>query len=258
MKKITSVLVLLLVLTAGLVSAQGQAGSNSSDPFDVQLRFYKAALKNYDLQAATVALYTMQALKPERSDLNDSLALLYFAGERWAQAYLVGQAIVNGDPKRNDMLEMVAVSKQNLGMIKESLADYEKLYGTEKSVYFLYQMATLQYQLKRYGECVASLDQILANADADKQKVNIRVQGGTQDVPMKAAAYNVKGICALELNQPDAAKDNFNKALQAYPDFVLAKANLENLAKKQSGGAATKPAAGNTAKPATAPAAVKH
>lgn len=259
MKKLNFILLLLLVLSVGLVSAQGQTGSNSSDPFDVQLRFYKSALKNYDLQAATVALYTMQALKPERSDLNDSLALLYFAGERWAQAYLVGQAIVNGDPKRNDMLEMVAVSKQNLGMIKESLADYEKLYGTEKSVYFLYQMATLQYQLKRYGECVASLDQILVSADADKQKVNIRVQGGTQDVPMKAAAYNVKGICALEINQPDAAKDNFNKALQAYPDFVLAKANLETLAKKQAGGAGTtaKPAAGTT-KPATTPAAVKH
>ena len=259
MKKLNFILLLLLVLTVGLVSAQGQAGSNSSDPFDVQLRFYKSALKNYDLQAATVALYTMQALKPERSDLNDSLALLYFAGERWAQAYLVGQAIVNGDPKRNDMLEMVAVSKQNLGMIKESLADYEKLYGAEKSVYFLYQMATLQYQLKRYGECVASLDQILGSADADKQKVNIRVQGGTQDVPMKAAAYNVKGICALELNQPDAAKDNFNKALQAYPDFVLAKSNLETLAEKQAGGTGTaaKPAAGTT-KPATTPAPAKH
>ena len=225
----------------------------STDPFDVQLRFYKSALKNYDLQAATVALYTMQALKPERADLNDSLALLYFAGERYAQAYLVGQAIVNADPKRNDMLEMVAVSKQNLGMIKESLADYEKLYGAEKSVYFLYQMATLQYQLKRYGECVASLDQILANADADKQKVSIRVQGGSQEAPMKAAAYNVKGICAMELNQPDAAKENFNKALQIFPDFVLAKANLDTLEKKQHG---DKAAASAASKPATAPA--KH
>ena len=241
---------LLMLATGGnLLFAQV-----SSDPFDVQMRFYKAALKNYDLQAATVALYTMQALKPERADLNDSLALLYFAGERYAQAYLVGQAIVNADPKRNDMLEMVAVSKQNLGMIKESLADYEKLYGAEKSVYFLYQMATLQYQLKRYGECVASLDQILGSADADKQKVSIRVQGGSQDAPMKAAAYNVKGICAMELNQPEAAKENFDKAIQIFPDFVLAKANLQTLEKKQHG---DKPAAGTTAgKSGAAP--VKH
>src|SRR5579863_3354778 len=204
---------------------------SSSDPFDVQNRCYKAALKNYDLQAATVALYNMLALKPERTDLNDSLALLYFAGERYAQAYLVGQAIVTSDPKRNDMLELVAVSKQNLGLIKESLADYEKLYAAQKSVYYLYQMATLQYQLKRYGECVASLDQIISSPEAEKQKVNIRIQGGSQDVPMKAAAYNIKGICAVDLNQKEAAKENFDKALSLFPDFVLAKGNLDALKK---------------------------
>jgi tetratricopeptide (TPR) repeat protein len=180
----------------------------------------------------------MQALKPERTDLNDSLALLYFAGERYAQAYLIGEEIVKNDPKRKDMLELVAVSKQNLGLIKESLADYEKLYAIDKSIFYLYQMATEQYQLKRYGECVASLDQIIASPDADKQKVNIRMQGGGQEVPMKAAAYNVRGICAVDMGQKDAAKDNFNKAIQIAPDFALAKGNLDALDKDE------KPAAG--------------
>ncbi len=226
MKKFTST-ILLAFICIGLLSAQ--------DAFDVQSRIYKTALKNYDLQAATIALYNMQALKPERADLNDSLALLYFAGERYAQAYLIGEGIVTADPKRNDILELVAVSKQNLGMVKEALADYEKLYGVDKSVFYLYQMSTLQYQLKRYGECVASLDQIIANADADKQKVNIRLQQGSQEVPMKAAAYNVKGICAMELNQEEAAKQNFNKAIELFPDFALAKGNLDLVNKKKAG-----------------------
>lgn len=225
----TKLLSVLLLAAFTCSSAMAQ-----KDAFEVQTTVYKTALKNYDLQAATIALYNMQALKPERTDLNDSLALLYFAGERYPQAYLIGEQIVKADPKRNDMLELVAISKQNLGMIKEALADYEKLYAAEKSIYFLYQQSTLQYQLKRYGECVASLDQIINSQDADKQKVNIRLQQGTQEVPMKAAAYNVKGICALELNQDDAAKQNFDKAVQLFPDFVLAKGNLELLAKKKA------------------------
>jgi tetratricopeptide (TPR) repeat protein len=159
--------------------------------------------------------------------LTDSLAYVYFAGERYPQAYLVGESILAKDPSRKDILEMVAVSKQSLGMLKESLADYEKLYAADKSVYFLYQIATLQYQLKRYGECVASLDQIIANPDAAKQNVNIQTQGGSQSVVMKAAALNVKGICALELNQNQAALDNFNKALEIAPDFALANGNKE-------------------------------
>ncbi len=228
MNKIIFASIFSFIFAFQTLSAQNTA----VDPFDIQTTVYKTALKNYDLQAATYALYNMLALKPARTDLNDSLALIYFAGERFAQAYITGEQILKNDPKRKDMLELVAISKQNLGLIKESLADYEKLYGIDKSLFYLYQMATLQYQLKRYGECVASLDQIIANPEAEKQKVNIRVQGGQQEVPMKAAAYNVKGICAVDLSQPDAARDNFNKALKIYPDFVLAKGNLESMDKK--------------------------
>ncbi|MES2621479.1 MAG: hypothetical protein V4615_11570 [Bacteroidota bacterium] len=231
MKKNIFSFLTLSLFTFSFLSAQNAV---SSDPFEVQSRFYKLALKNYDLQAATVAVYNMLALKPERADLNDSLALLYFAGERYAQASLLGEEIIKVDPKRKDMLELVAVSKQNLGMIKESLGNYETLYASEKSVYYLYQIATLQYQLKRYGECVASLDQIIANPEAEKQKVSIRVQAGTQEVPMKAAALNVKGICAVELSQEEVAKDNFNKALQIFPDFSLAKGNLDAISNKKA------------------------
>lgn len=223
---------------------------NAQDAFDIQKRVYQNALKNYDLQTATYALYQMIALKPEKTELNDSLAILYFAGERYGQAYLVGEQILRNTPNRTDILELVAVSKQNLGMIKEALADYEKLYGQEKSLYYLYQIATLQYQLKRYGECVSSLDQIISNPESAKQKVNIVVQGGSQDVPMAAAALNVKGICAMELNQEEAAKDNFGKALQLYPEFALAKGNLDMINQKAKQPAA-KTAAPATTKPAT-------
>ena len=240
MKKILLSTLLATACFIGSLSAQ--------DAFEVQMKAYKIALKNYDLSADTNSVYVMMALKPERVDLNDSLALLYFAGERYGQAYIIGEEILKANPNRKDMLELVAVSKQNLGMVKESLADYEKLYSADKGIYYLYQIATLQYQLKRYGECVASLDQIINNPESAQQKVNIMLQGGSQDVPMKAAALNVKGICALELNQEDAAKDNFNKALEVFPDFVLPKGNLEMIAKQK---AQAKPASTTSTAPKT-------
>lgn len=244
-KKLFSTFVVLIAVCS-IAFAQNTA---NNDPFEVQNRVYRAALKNYDPSTAIVALYSMMAMKPERKDLNDSLAFLYFGSERYAQAFIIGEEIVKNNPQRNDMLELVAVSKQNLGMIKESLADYEKLYASQKSLFYLYQAATLQYQLKRYGECVTSLDQIINDPKADKEKVNIRLQTGNQEVPMKAAALNVKGICAVELNQEEAAKENFAKALQIFPEFALAKGNLESLNKKKE----AEPAATTT--PAATPAA---
>ena len=234
---------LFMLFTCSFIFAQG-------DAFDIQMKVYKAAMKNYDFQTAISAIYGMEAIKPERTDLNDSLAIIYFEDEKYAQAMIVSQGILAADPKRNDMLEMQAISKQKLGMVKESLSDYEKLYGVDKQVYFLYQMATLQFQLERFGECLASIDQIIASPDADKQKVNIPVQNRTQTVPMKAAAYNIKGICAAQLNQPDAAKENLKKAIELFPDFVLAKANLEAIDKKAGDKGAAKPAGTPAAKSA--------
>jgi tetratricopeptide (TPR) repeat protein len=221
--------------------AAGTQGTNTT-LFDAQVAAYKTAMKYYDLQSAASAVYTALALKPERVDLVDTLAYIYFAGEKYPQAFLVGEDLLKKDANRNDIREIVAVSKQSLGMVKESLADYEKLFGATKDLQFLYQMATLQYQLKRFGECINSLDQIIANPESAKLEVALRNQDGSgQKVPMKAAAYNVKGICAMEVNQKDAAKENFSKALELYPDFQLAQNNVKFLSQPADPKATTTP-----------------
>ena len=111
MKKILVTIFLTLVLLTSTVRAQD---------FDTQMKVYSSALKYYDLNVAVSALYNAMALKPDRKDLRDSLALLYFAGERYGQAYTLGEEILKENPKRNDILEMVAVSKQSLGLIKDA------------------------------------------------------------------------------------------------------------------------------------------
>ena len=242
MKKIILTLTLTIVLSMASVSAQ--------DAFETQMKVYASALKYYDLQVASTALYNAMALKPERKDLRDSLALIYFAGERYGQSFTLGEEILKEQPKRTDILEMVAVSKQSLGLAKEALADYESLHKTEKQVFYLYQIATLQYQLKRFGECVASLDQIIADETSAKQEVTIRNGNNTsQKVPMRAAAYNVKGIVALELNKESEAKELFNQAIKLFPDFALAKGNLALVEQREAKGTGT----GTASKPGNAP-----
>jgi tetratricopeptide (TPR) repeat protein len=138
------------------------------------------------------------------------------------------------------MLEMAAISKQSLGALKEALADYESLYKQKPDLYSLYQIATLQYQLKRYGESVISCDQIIANPESEKLEASISMKGGSQKVPLRAAAHNVKGIIAMDLNQPEVAKLQFETALKLFPDFALAQGNLAALAQNKQ--AATTPA----------------
>ena len=174
-----------LTLSALFVCMSTMLFAQQPDAFDTQYKVYKNAMRFYDLQAASNALYNMIAIKPEREDLNDSLAFIYFAGERYGQAYLLGEEILKKSPEKTDILEVVAVSKQSLGLTKEALANFESLYQRTKSLYYLYQVATLQYGLQRYGECIASLDIIIASPDAATQKINIRNPNNTsQEVPM--------------------------------------------------------------------------
>jgi Tfp pilus assembly protein PilF len=72
------------------------------------------------------------------------------------------------------------------------------------------------------------------------------MKGGSQKVPLRAAAFNVKGIIAMDLNQPEVAKLQFETALKLFPDFALAQGNLAALAQnKQAATPAPKPQTGN-------------
>ena len=188
---------------------------------------FKNALKYADYVVAKQALYEMITLAPENKMLKDTLAIVYFKIEAYAQCILLTREILEEDPSKNSMLEIKAISEQNIGLIKEALEDYETLFKSSKDVYHLYQVATLQYQLKRFGECNATVGAIIQNEDAKSKKVSIfDQQNRQQQVPLDAAAYNLLGVMALDTNDEPKAKEFFTKAVELFPEFALAKNNI--------------------------------
>lgn len=190
---------------------------------------YENAMKYNDFIVARTSLYSMLALKPERTGLKDTLTYLYYNTNSYVQVILLGKEILETKPDKAEILELVAVSQQNLGMLKEALESFEKLFALSKDVYHQYNIASLQYMLKRYGECSESLNAILGAPQTDAVVAISDGQNESQQVPVKAAAYNMRGVVALEINQSDVAKQNFEKAIELHPDFVLAKNNLEKV-----------------------------
>jgi len=161
---------------------------------------------------------------------------LYFNAGAYVQTILLGKEIMEQKPDNKEVLELVAVSEQNLGAQKEALEHYEQLYQLTQSPFHLYQIASLQYSLKRYGECEMSVNRILADPAAGEEMVGITIgKGQTQKVPLKAAAYNMKGVIAMDLSKNDIAKNNFEEALEIFPEFQLASLNLKSLTEGESG-----------------------
>lgn len=235
---------LLTLFASSFAFAQTKPSIANKDTasYRIERAVYLNALKYSDLAVAKNAVYKMIALNPTDQTLKDSLLFIYFNAGSFGQSILLCRELLAADASRSNILEIKAVSEQNLGMVKESLESYEKVFAQSKSIYHQYQIAVLQYQIKRFGECNANLSEILKNEKALTEKVTITVtQEQSQQVILKAAALNILGVMNLEGKRDVEAKANFAEALKIQPDFALAKNNL-SLVEKKSKPAAPKPA----------------
>lgn len=197
---------------------------------------YQIAAENMDYSTAINMMCLRIAEKPDDLALRDTLTQLYFSSGAYTQAILQGTKILEKQPKNLTMMEILASSNQAMGRLKEALVYYEQLYTAKKSLNSLYQISVIQYQLQRVGECMGTINQVIANPNAEKEKIRINInQMQQQEVFYKAAALNLKGVLEKGLGKLDDAKKSFEEALKINPNFELPKGNIKALNEKNSG-----------------------
>jgi len=222
MKKIICFLTMIL-LGNHAWSQKSKTGSDST----VLWQTYKIAIEFNDLLVAKNSLFQISAAYPNDKSVYDSLATIYFIMGAYPQA-------VHAAEKAHETValnEIRAYSYRNMGDLKTALALFESLYGLNQSPENGYQVASIQYSLKRFGECEAILEKILKHPDsADKKVVIAMDQGTNQEISYLAASENLKGALMLEMGKTEIARGCFERALAAEPAFILAKNNLDKLA----------------------------
>jgi tetratricopeptide (TPR) repeat protein len=209
--------------------------NSSQTMLKTQKEVYQQALEYNDLATATQAVYNILELSPQDSAYKDSLAQIYFSRGAHVQAVNVGDELLNNRPEDTTLLEMMAVSKEAIGQNEEALNHYGKLFKKQDDPYYQYQIASIQFKMKRYNECNSTLQTLLQRSDLKDKKVSISYKRGRQQqVPVEAAAYNIRGVLALQLKKNDVAKKSFKKATELHKDFVLAKNNLKAMQNAQN------------------------
>lgn len=210
------------------VTAITQPAVLERDTVPMEVKMYKNAMLFGDYEVARNAVFALLTQFPNRIDYLDTLARIYFSTGAYSQALLASKIYLERDPQSVQMMELSAICEGAINNNKESLDMYEKLYAKTKSIYHAYQIAVLQYSLKRFGECETTVATVINDPQASKEKININIdQQKSQEVPLIAAAFNLRGVLLKELSKPDLAKQDFEAALKLAPDFALAKNNLE-------------------------------
>lgn len=228
------VFVCLLAISAGTV--YGQTATDSIPKLDPKVKnalnaadqmAYQTALKYNDLEIAKSKLFDLIVRNPEDLRYMEALGSLYFESGINASAALVAMDILQKNDKNVGAMEIAAYSLEQLGAFDRALPYYESLHLLTGDNFSLYKSAYLQYSMKRYAEAMNSVNMLVKNAKPD-EKIGFAVsETETQQVNMKAAALNLKGLVYLDQNSKAEAKTAFNEAISLEPNFNQAKENLQ-------------------------------
>ena len=235
MKRIILIIVLVI---AGLINNQAQAQEAPADSiktdgfFNLYAGIYNLSTQFNDPAVTRMALYHLLMVSGNKVGILDSLALNYYDNQEWISVALVTKENLQINPDNELALELAGLAYENLGIKDKSLEQYESLFLKNDKTNTLYKVAFFQYELKRYKEALASAEILLNRTDIDEQKLYFpKVDKTQQEVSMKSALLNLKGLIAKEEGDITKAKEYYLEALKGTPGFEVAQKNLQEAGK---------------------------
>lgn len=234
-KKVLYPLAVLLLLGSFSLPVQGQNKEiQNTQLYKLYQMKYIFARKYNDDVVAKDAMFSMIAMDPSDDSLKLQLSYYYFESGQFASSLFSSGDILGRNPENLDALRINAMSYERMGVKDKAIESYESLYLKTSDIAVLYQVAVLQFDLKRFTECITNLDIIIKDPQAGALKLKFaKSDSEQQDIPMNAAAYNVKGMVYKQQGNIEEAKKNFQKALEIQPDFALVLQNLEEINSKK-------------------------
>ncbi|MEB2783828.1 tetratricopeptide repeat protein [Algoriphagus persicinus] len=187
---------------------------------------YQLALRYNDVGAAKNSLYHLIVRNPDDIRYVEMLGTLYYEAGQAMSAALVSMDVLTVNDKSITSLEIAAYSLEQVGALEKALPYFESLYLLSGDNFSLYKTGFIQYSLKKYPEALNSMNMLVKNAKPEDKVGFPKSQTETQEVSMKAAALNLKGMIYLDQGSKIEAKTAFEEAISLDPAFDLAKENL--------------------------------
>jgi len=187
----------------------------------------RQALAYGDNTIATNSLYSIIAKEGATSTYKDSLAYVYFGARKYSSCFMVCTDILSRNATKQDIMEMQAVSLEGLGAYDKAAQSYAKLVVKSNNNYHAYKLANIYYSLKKNKEALNAIKKAEELKDTGEIKITTPINKKlTQQVSLKAAIANVKGLIQFAMEDFTAANASFQVAITLEPEFKLAKDNL--------------------------------
>jgi tetratricopeptide (TPR) repeat protein len=213
------------------VGSFAQDSTYLSNEYAKALAVYNTAQLYNDVEVQKAALYDMLVLSPYDSSALRTLAEFYYNNRRYTSSTLVSLDFLKKYPGNMIALEITALSYEQLRIYDKAIEYYQEIWLKNDDVNILYQIAYLQYSLKRFNEANNNIKILETKVGTDLTIGLSKTDGSSQDVKFSAALKNLQGLLAMEQGKNEEAKAFFSEALAINPDFEGAKLALEGLNK---------------------------
>jgi tetratricopeptide (TPR) repeat protein len=207
-----------------------QEHGNRSSADSSHLRLFNRAMNIGDFQTAIYAINLHLLDDSTDEKWYDTLAILYLNTNNFLPASFCADKVLKKRPDDIRMLELKGGAEQQLGRRDKILDVYAQLFRVTNDYQYMYQTAAVEFTAGNIERCKVLVDSMMSSPIINRDSIEIQIgEDQSQTVPLKAAVLNLQAFLKARDGNYAEAKKNFEAALKIYPDFVLARRNLQDL-----------------------------
>ncbi|UJP63576.1 tetratricopeptide repeat protein [Mongoliitalea daihaiensis] len=230
MKKILISAFVLMVSCSALFAQEQAETETMRKRNEADQRVYQLALRYNDLPVARMKLMELIERNPTNIRYQELLATLYFDSNQFTSAAVSAMDLLEKNDKNVAALEIAGYSLEQLGAFDRAMPYFESHYLLTGTLFSLYKTAYMQFSLDRFEEALNSANMLVKDAKSSTEMLNFtKADETTQEVSIKAAALNLKGLIYMAEKNVEEAQTAFMQSLELAPGFEMAQLNMREL-----------------------------
>jgi tetratricopeptide (TPR) repeat protein len=219
---------IFLTLTAA-AAMLASCNQNSSGNISQLETLYK---KSYDLKDVPTAITAAQLILAQDSThyLRDSLPAMYMAVQNVDACLATTEEALKRKPEDEELQKYKLLCLEQTGEADKMLILADQLYKKTNKAEYLYKVASVQLITQKFEDAEKSINEMQEKYKNTNDSITIFIdQMRSQKVPVLATTWYMRGYLFIQNNKYQQAIEAYQKAIQIFPDFVMARRDLQQL-----------------------------
>lgn len=220
-----------IMLTLGAAAALlASCNNQTSTSNTAQLeKLYRTSYDLKDIPTAITAAHLILA-QDSTNGLRDSLPAMYMAVQNVDACLATTEDALKRKPEDEELLKYKLLCLEQMGEVDQLFELANALYAKTGKAEYIYKVASVQLVTGKLKEASNTIAEMQEKYKDSKDSVDIFIdQAQSQRVPVTAACWNMRGYMHIQNQKYQQAAEAYEKAIQIFPDFVMARRNLQQL-----------------------------